>query len=68
MNIYIGLDKYHRVIYIWVMKKIIVPQKPKTNPYRERARSQNELIDFVADQFKKLTKKNLRIPIQLYHL
>ena len=50
------------------MKKIIVSQKPKTNPYRERARSQNELIDFVADQFKKLTKKNLRIPIQLYHL
>jgi len=25
-------------------------------------------MSFVADQFKKLAKKNLRIPVQLYHL
>lgn len=68
MNIYIGLDKCLRFIYIWIMKKIIVSQKPKTNPYRDRATSKNELIGFVAKEFKKLTKKNLRIPIQLYHL
>ncbi len=50
------------------MKKIIVSQKPKANPYKVPAKSQNELIGFVAKEFKKLTKKNLRIPIQLYHL
>ncbi len=28
----------------------------------------NEFISFVAKQFKQLTRRNLRIPIQLYNL
>ncbi len=50
------------------MDKIIFSQKPKTNPYKVEVKTKGELISFVADQFKKLTKKNLRIPITLYHL
>lgn len=50
------------------MNKIVFSQKPKTNPYKVEAQTKGELISFVADQFKKLTKKNLRIPITLYHL
>jgi len=67
MNIYIGLDKYHRVLYIWIMKKIVFSQKPKSNTYKVST-TKGELISFVADQFRRLTKKNLKIPIQLYHL
>ncbi|MFZ6035259.1 MAG: hypothetical protein ACOYUB_03905 [Patescibacteria group bacterium] len=50
------------------MKKIIFSHKPKSNPYRVEVKTRGELVSFVADQFKKLTKKNLRIPITLYHL
>ena len=28
----------------------------------------NELVSFVAKQFKQLTRRNLRVPIQLFHL
>ncbi|NMB84167.1 hypothetical protein GYA28_02655 [Candidatus Roizmanbacteria bacterium] len=27
-----------------------------------------DLMSFVADQFKQLSKKNLQVPIKLYHL
>lgn len=50
------------------MKKILVSQKPKANYLRSKSFNRNEFIGFVADQFKKLSKKNLRVPIQLYHL
>lgn len=31
-------------------------------------RRKNDLVDFVAEQFKQLSKKNIRVPIKLYHL
>lgn len=49
------------------MKKIVFSQKPKSNTYKVTT-TKGELISFVADQFKKLAKRNLKIPIQLYHL
>ena len=42
------------------MKKSII--------FKKKYQKKNELIGFVADQFKKLAKKNLRIPVTLYHL
>ncbi len=38
-------------------------QKPKPE-----FSGKKDLIRFVKSQFKQLAKKNLRIPIQLYHL
>jgi hypothetical protein len=40
----------------------------KSISFKTRYQKTNELIEFVADQFKKLAKKNLRIPVTLYHL
>ncbi|MFH0979391.1 MAG: hypothetical protein V1803_00360 [Candidatus Roizmanbacteria bacterium] len=50
------------------MKKIVFSQKPKSDFLRNKPTNKNEFVSFVADQFKKLSKKNLRVPIQLYHL
>ena len=36
--------------------------------FKTKYQKKNDLIEFVADQFKKLSKKNLRIPVTLYHL
>ncbi|MEK7597892.1 MAG: hypothetical protein AAB441_04575 [Patescibacteria group bacterium] len=36
--------------------------------FKNKYQKKNELIGFVADQFRKLAKKNLRIPVTLYHL
>jgi len=44
------------------MKKIILSGK------RTKIKTKSEFAGFVADQFRKLTKKNLKIPVQLYHL
>ena len=51
-----------------VMKNIFFSQKPKSASFKNNYQKKNELIAFVADQFKKLAKKNLRIPVTLYHL
>ncbi|MFA6532707.1 MAG: hypothetical protein WCT22_01780 [Patescibacteria group bacterium] len=50
------------------MKNIFFSQKPKSASFKNNYQKKNELIAFVADQFKKLAKKNLRIPVTLYHL
>jgi len=50
------------------MKKIVFSQRAKSEFKKNKPQSKNEFIGFVADQFKKLAKKNLRVPIQLYHL
>ena len=42
------------------MKKSII--------FKNKYQKKNELIGFVADQLRKLAKKNLRIPVTLYHL
>jgi hypothetical protein len=43
-------------------------QKAKLGRKEKETSGKKELIDFVASQFKQLAKKNLKIPIQLYHL
>jgi len=48
------------------MNRIIFSRKPKLNG--EKISYKREFAGFLTDQFKKLAKKNLRIPIQLYHL
>ncbi|MDH7476127.1 MAG: hypothetical protein QHH09_01490 [Microgenomates group bacterium] len=45
-----------------VIKKIVVLGKNRD------LRNQVEFIGFVGDQFKNLLKKNLNLPIKLYHL
>ena len=62
----IGLDNEYLFLYIKVMKKLIYSQKSRNE--MSKTSNKKELISFVADQFKKLAKKNLKIPIQLYHL
>lgn len=66
MYIFIGLDKVWRVVYHSFMNKIAFSQKSRE--ITKNKNSKGELVNFVADQFKKLAKKNLRVPIQLYHL
>ncbi len=50
------------------MKKILLSEKTNYEFKREKPKTRIEFIGFVADQFKKLAKKNLRVPITLYHL
>lgn len=35
---------------------------------KARIEVKTELIEFVGDQFKQLTRKNLGLPMKLYHL
>jgi len=39
-----------------------------TAPKRSSRDSREEFVDFVKNQFKTLIKKNLSIPVTLYHL
>jgi hypothetical protein len=64
----IGLDNYIGFYYYDVMNNIFFSQKSKSISFKNKYQKKNELITFVADQFKKLAKKNLRIPVTLYHL
>lgn len=50
------------------MNKINLIQGSKSEDKNKKLFTRNEFIGFVADQFKKIAKKNLRVPIQLYHL
>jgi len=50
------------------MNRFIVSQKAKINEDSKKVSNKKDFINFVANEFKKLTKKNLRVPIQLYNL
>lgn len=50
------------------MNNFFFSQKSKSLSFKTKHQKKKELIGFVADQFEKLTKKNLKIPITLYHL
>jgi len=52
------------------MKNFLFSQKPKLNPKENIFKNNKriEFVDFVAGQLKNLSKKNLRIPVQLYNL
>lgn len=44
------------------------PQRAKKNKSEEKLLDKKDLINFVREQFKELMKKNLKIPVKLYHL
>lgn len=50
------------------MKNILFLKKTNYEFKKEKPKTRIEFISFVADQFKKLAKKNLRVPVQLYNL
>lgn len=50
------------------MKRIIFSQQAKNIFKIDKPKTKNEFIGFVGDQLKKIAKRNLKIPIQLYHL
>jgi len=64
----IGLDKVKRLFYSLVMSlKLFFSNavlRRKVNSFSEK----KDFINFVAQQFKQLSKRNLRVPIKLYHL
>jgi len=67
-----GLDKWKMIVYIKFMKMNIFSIGSKSGSKSKRPDSHenknNDLIDFVSQQFKQLSRKNLRVPIKLYHL
>jgi hypothetical protein len=50
------------------MRLNIFSRRPKSKGEERRFLEKNDLGSFVTQQFKALAKKNLRVPIQLYHL
>lgn len=50
------------------MKLNIFSLRPKTKSMDPKKNEQSEFMNFVSAQFKQLSKKNLRVPIKLYHL
>ncbi len=50
------------------MNHFVFSEKSKQKYDNKQSRIKGELIDFVADQFKKIAKRNLKIPVTLYHL
>ncbi len=66
----IGLDKTENVLYSKVMNRFAFSSKAKHIEYGlQRSTAQKtDLISFVSNQFRQLSRKNLKIPIQLYQL
>lgn len=60
----IGLDKVIFFIYTPIMKINLRSHSAGSSKKTMR----KDFIEFVADQFKQLSKKNIRIPIKLYQL
>lgn len=50
------------------MNKFLFSKKSVFQFKKEKPKTRIEFISFVADQFKKLARKNLKIPVTLYHL
>ncbi len=49
------------------MNRVVFSEQSKYQR-EQKGKKTNEFITFVAKQFKQLTRKNLRVPIQLFHL
>jgi hypothetical protein len=62
------LTKAISLLYSKDMNRFIVSQKPKINENSKKISNTKDFISFVANEFKKLSKRNLRVPIQLYQL
>ncbi|GIW64268.1 MAG: hypothetical protein KatS3mg092_0201 [Patescibacteria group bacterium] len=50
------------------MRNNVFLEKSKIKFHKNQPTARVEFISFVADQFKKIVKKNLQIPVTLYHL
>jgi len=50
------------------MKKIVLSNKSKDEFMKNKPGDRVQFISYVADQFRRLAKKNLRIPVQMYQL
>lgn len=50
------------------MNKKMFLQRPKKYQGSLKLLERNEAVQFVREQFVELVKKNLRVPVQLYHL
>lgn len=64
----IGLDKVYLILYIRIMYLNVFTGKAKIKKSVDNRSANSELFIFVSEQFKKLAKKNLRVPIKLYQL
>lgn len=50
------------------MDNLLAIKQSKLKEWTQRNIIKKDLINFVGFQFKQLSRKRLRIPIQLYHL
>lgn len=65
----ISLDKLENNIYNKNIVRRRTESRLKLLPKKElKSFSKTEFITFAKNQFGRLMKKNLRVPIQLYHL
>jgi len=64
----IGLDKRFFSMYIKIMSINKLLQGSKLNIKTKMQKKKEDLIMFTGEQFNRLIKKNLNLPIKLYHL
>lgn len=64
----IGLDKQMVLLYSFDMKLQTFSRHVGELKRLASRGEKKELTRFVADQFKQLKKKNLRVPVTLFHL
>lgn len=50
------------------MKLLTLLGRAKTQISRMKRKKREEFIDFAASQFKELKRRNLNIPVTLFHL
>ncbi len=50
------------------MKQFLLSNKDKKVFYSPKNTSRKDFIRFVANELTKIAKKNLKIPVSLYHL
>lgn len=50
------------------MKQFNLIKSNKKIFYQEKINSKGDFIKFVANELRKIAKKNLKIPVSLYHL
>ncbi len=68
MNISIGLDKYSILIYSYIMTQLKAAFDRIKLVHRNEKGREKDFINFVGNQFKQLNRRNLGLPMKLYHL
>lgn len=64
----IGLDKKNMIVYHHNMKDTKIYVRMDKSAFKKRSGQNLEFIEFVGNQFRQLTRKNLGLPMKLYHL